>query len=96
VRTAAEAVSPALIALSVTVTPDRARARELIDDYASACGRVPWIVGGTGAAPLAEMIRARGGAVAPEDPSALRIMVRDALERGSAASSVSKSRRKKS
>ena len=61
------AVSPELVALSVTITPDRARARELLDDYANACSGVPWIVGGAGAKALADMIRARGGEVEPEE-----------------------------
>jgi len=84
VRTAIEAISPVLVALSVTITPERARARELVDDYASACAAVPWIVGGTGAGAIADMIRARGGEVEPEDPSALRGVLRTMLERGSA------------
>jgi len=80
-HTAVEAVKPALVALSVTVTPTRARARELVDDYASACGGVPWLVGGAGVAGMAEMIGARGGQVAPSDPEALRSVVRAAVQR---------------
>jgi hypothetical protein len=85
--------SPALVALSVTVTPHRARARELADDYASACGDVPWIVGGSGVNEIADLIRARGGVVAPEETAALRTLVRIALD--GASSKRSKPRRGK-
>jgi DNA-binding transcriptional MerR regulator len=80
IRTAVAAASPVLVALSVTVTPHRARARELVDDYAGACGDVPWIVGGTGVNEIADLIRAKGGTVAPEDTPALRAIVRRAIE----------------
>jgi DNA-binding transcriptional MerR regulator len=96
VRSAIEAISPALVALSVTITPERARARELVDDYASACAAVPWIVGGVGAGAIADMIRTRGGEVEPEDPSALRGVLRTMLERGAAKPPpATKPRRKK-
>lgn len=61
VRSAVEASSPKLVALSVTVTPARARSLELLEDYAAACGKVPWIVGGAGVAPIAELVEKRGG-----------------------------------
>jgi hypothetical protein len=75
-----------LVALSVTMTPNLARARELVDDYASACGDVPWIVGGSGVHEIADMIRAKGGVVAPEDASALRAVVRMAVDGGTDSS----------
>ncbi len=95
IRSAAEAVSPSLIALSVTVTPDRARARELVEDYAGACAGIPWIVGGAGAAAIAELVRARGGEVPPEDPSELRVLVRAALERSGGKPVAARPRKKK-
>ena len=83
VHSAVEAVSPVLVALSVTVTPNRARARELLDDYAVACAGVPWVVGGGGVGPIAEMVRSRGGVVAPESSAELRAIVKKLSERAS-------------
>ena len=80
VHAAVVAVDPVLVALSVTVAPNRARARELADDYSNACGDVPWLVGGMGVAEIADIVRACGGEVAPDDPVALRARVRLALD----------------
>ena len=79
IRDAVQSISPGLVALSVTQTPERARARELVRDYASACGDVPWLVGGAGVAGIAALVRTHGGWVDPEDPSALRALLRSAL-----------------
>ena len=79
-RKAIDSVAPGLVTLSVTVTPDLARARELVDDYAVACGTTPWLVGGTGVAPLAEIIRRAGGHVDPGPPDALRDLVAELTE----------------
>jgi DNA-binding transcriptional MerR regulator/methylmalonyl-CoA mutase cobalamin-binding subunit len=76
VAAAVHANEPRAVALSCTVTPARARARELLEGYASACAPVPWIVGGAGASALGEQARARGGLMAPEDPRALRSLFR--------------------
>ncbi len=96
---AVERVAPALVALSVTVAPEKARARELVDHYAHACGGIPWIVGGSGAATIADLIRDRGGEVAPQEPAELRALVRSMLEpregRRAARSSDAKAPRKK-
>lgn len=75
VRNAIEQVSPTLVALSATLTPEPPRARELIDDYASACGDVPFIVGGAAKKSLADVVRKRGGQVDPGDPGELRSLV---------------------
>jgi DNA-binding transcriptional MerR regulator len=79
VRNAVEATEAGLVALSLTTPPSPPRARELVDDYASACRGVPWIVGGSGAGAVADLVRARGGLVDPGDPAKLRTMVRHAL-----------------
>lgn len=63
---AVEELRPDLVGLSVTVTPPLHRARELVEGYADACGAVPWIVGGSGAADLAKFVVARGGHVIEE------------------------------
>jgi DNA-binding transcriptional MerR regulator len=79
VRNAVEALSPRLVALSLSITPPRPRARELIEDYAAACGSVPWVVGGAGAGPLAQLIETSGGLLAPHDLDELRSLVQPLL-----------------
>ena len=76
VRTAVEGVGPKLVALSVTVAPPRARARELVEGYSSACGAVPWMVGGAGAEAIGDS-GAQGGGAGRADRS------RGATRRGS-------------
>ena len=61
IRHAVESIQPALVGLSVTVSPPAYRARELVDGYAEAAGDIPWIVGGPGAEQLREIVEARGG-----------------------------------
>lgn len=75
VRGAVEALSPALVALSVTVAPTRVRARELVDEYRAAAGDVPIVVGGGGVAAIADLLTKLGLHVAPDDPVALRRLV---------------------
>lgn len=79
IRTAVESLVPALVALSVTVAPDRARARELVDGYAGACGATRWTVGGAATEALADLVRNAGGIVAPPDAAGLRGLVRRAI-----------------
>jgi methanogenic corrinoid protein MtbC1 len=76
VGSAVDAIEPRLVALSCTITPARARARELVDGYARACQRVPWMVGGAGSLSIADLVTARGGVMAPEEPTALRAVLR--------------------
>jgi len=56
-----DALRPDGVVLSITITPSRERARELLEAYARACGETPWVVGGIGAAPIAELVRSAGG-----------------------------------
>jgi len=62
---ALQSLRPSLVALSVTVQLRAAKAREALEGYAGACGRVPWLVGGAGALALADQVRELGGVVAP-------------------------------
>ncbi|MBL8714885.1 MAG: MerR family transcriptional regulator [Myxococcales bacterium] len=66
---------PALVALSVVVEPTE-DTRTLFAAYGKACGAVPWIVGGPGAASLSEPVRRRGGHLAPLDIEELQRLVR--------------------
>jgi DNA-binding transcriptional MerR regulator/methylmalonyl-CoA mutase cobalamin-binding subunit len=74
-RHAVAEVNPDIIGLSVTIAPPPYRARELVDGYAEACGEVPWIVGGVAAADIADLVQARGGALANADPQVTRELV---------------------
>jgi DNA-binding transcriptional MerR regulator len=68
IRHAVESIQPALVGLSVTVSPPAYRARELIDGYAEAVQDVPWLVGGAAAEDLREFIEASGGIVVGTQP----------------------------
>jgi DNA-binding transcriptional MerR regulator len=61
IRHAVESIQPALVALSVSITPPAYRARELVDGYAEAAGVVPWVVGGAGVESMRDAIEASGG-----------------------------------
>jgi DNA-binding transcriptional MerR regulator len=74
VRSAVAAAAPELVALSLTLTPPRPRARTLLSEYASACGDVPWMAGGAGVGPVADLVEKAGGRAivggrTPSDPS---------------------------
>ena len=93
IRSAVDGFVPVLVGLSVTLTPNLGRARELVDGYAKACGAVPWVVGGAGVLPIAAMIRARGGTIvegpaSPDYGAELRAITRDAMERAIARDAV--------
>ncbi len=76
---AVEGLQPAFVGLSVTVSPEPAAARELVDGYADACGKTPWFVGGSAAPGLAAFVTARGGRVLPSDEQEARVAIARAL-----------------
>lgn len=72
---AVASLRPALVGLSVTVSPgSAATCRKLVDEYAVACGDTPWVVGGAASAALAPLVTARGGHVTPPDPAQARAL----------------------
>lgn len=81
VRSAVASVTPVFVALSVTIAPNRSRARELVDDYGNACAEVPWVVGGAAAAAIGDLVRSQGGHIAPDDPALLRELVDELVRR---------------
>jgi MerR family transcriptional regulator, light-induced transcriptional regulator len=86
-----ESIQPALVCLSVTVTPPAPRARELIDGYAEATRGVLWIVGGPGSEPLRSPIEASGGIVVGTQPfDEIRPLVDKLLREQSAAAQARK------
>ena len=46
-----------------------------MDDYATALEKIPWIVGGAGAESAPDIIRSRGGWVAPSSAVELEALV---------------------
>ncbi len=74
-RHAVTEVAPDIVGLSLTVKPPAYRARELVDGYAEACHPLPWIVGGSAAASIADLVHSRGGAIASGPPERVREMV---------------------
>ncbi len=72
VRFAVDKIAPCVVGLSLTVAPSPARLRELCDDYASACGSVPWLVGGAAGQAAGSFVTERGGILVPNTPEALR------------------------
>ena len=73
-----EALTPDAVALSSTIAPEGARARELCDAYADACRGTLWVVGGGGAEAMRPWVEARGGICAGRDAAELR----RAIDRG--------------
>jgi DNA-binding transcriptional MerR regulator len=71
VASAVAAARPELVALSLTLTPPRARARALFAEYAAACGDVPWVAGGAGIGPLASLVEKLGGTAVVGDRTAI-------------------------
>jgi methanogenic corrinoid protein MtbC1 len=74
-----ESLDPDIVALSATLVPPAANARELIDAYADACRSTVWVVGGAGAQAMRPWIEARGGIAASDDPLEVRKMLERAL-----------------
>jgi methanogenic corrinoid protein MtbC1 len=62
VRTAVRQVDPSVVGLSLTM-PATKQQIAYIPEYAAACGKVPWVVGGAGAASLSNEVNANGGSV---------------------------------
>ena len=75
IRQAVTEVHPDLVGLSLTIMPPAYRVRELIDGYAEACGKTPWLVGGAGAEKVRDLIEARGGIMVPADRIKLKTLV---------------------
>ena len=77
IRHAVAEVHPDIVGLSLTIVPPAYRVRELIDGYAEACGKTPWLVGGAGAEKVRDLVEARGGMLVPAE----RLKLKALLER---------------
>jgi DNA-binding transcriptional MerR regulator len=75
IRHAVEEVHPDIVGLSLTVVPPTYRVRELIEGYAEACGKTPWVVGGYGAEKVRELVEAHGGILSPTDRLKLKQLI---------------------
>lgn len=78
---AVKATSPSLVALSVTLAPQGAVAREIVQGYALACGTTPWLVGGAGTAELAALVEEQGGHALSGDTRSLHDELEHVLTR---------------
>ncbi len=73
-----EALEPDLVGLSVTIPPEEARGEELARAYAEACGKTPWVVGGSGLTDgLRQIITDNGGRLADQDMLSVREVLRN-------------------
>jgi len=72
IRHAVAEIRPDLVGLSATTAIPSGRAPGLIEEYADACGRTPWLVGGQGSYEIRGLVEACGGIVAPGDRTQMR------------------------
>jgi DNA-binding transcriptional MerR regulator/methylmalonyl-CoA mutase cobalamin-binding subunit len=72
-------IAPRVVALSVTIAPPSARARQLFRAYAQACGDVRWVVGGSAAEHVRTAVNVAGGELAIGPASAWHTHVREWL-----------------
>lgn len=82
-RAAVAKLDPTLVALSTTTSNGDVRA--LVPEYAVACGRVPWLVGGAGSTQIATTVLEHGGTVAPAEPERQRALIAALAGRSSSA-----------
>jgi DNA-binding transcriptional MerR regulator len=73
VRHAVAEIQPDIVGLSATTSPS-SHVAALLAEYASACGRTPWLVGGRASREIGGPVEARGGIVAPGDCMQLRVL----------------------
>lgn len=71
-RHAVAELRPDAVGLSTTIALPPGRAPALIEEYADACGRTPWLVGGLGSCEIRGLVEAYGGIVAPAERTQLR------------------------
>lgn len=77
-----ESLTPDVVGLSATVMPHPpSHARELVDGYADACGKVPWFVGGASAEALRTFVEARGGVIVTGGSEAISAAVDNLVAR---------------
>lgn len=76
VASAVAKLAPDIVALSATMAPPPHRARELVEEYSTACHGVPWVVGGEATGAMADIIKTRGGhVIGSYTPRSLRALV---------------------
>ncbi len=63
-RDAIAAVHPDIVGLSLTIEPPAKLARAQVNDYATACASLPWLVGGIAAPSISDHVETCGGAIA--------------------------------
>jgi DNA-binding transcriptional MerR regulator len=79
VRTAIWQLTPTLVGLSLTL-PASEPQRALLPQYAAACGKTPWAVGGSGVASIASEVIAHGGSVLPTSSEAHKAWLDEVIQ----------------
>jgi len=79
VRTAVLQLTPTVVGLSLTMSASEQQATSL-PQYADACGKVPWVVGGAGVASISAEVLALGGLVMPASIDAQKAWLDAALQ----------------
>ncbi|HGG56680.1 MAG TPA: hypothetical protein ENK31_02660, partial [Nannocystis exedens] len=74
-REAIAAVHPDIIGLSLTSEPLPTHAKAQVNDYATACASLPWLVGGIAAPSIRDHVQACGGAIARNSAQSCRELV---------------------
>lgn len=72
VRAAIRQMMPTVVGLSLTM-PATEMQRACLREYSAACGRIPWVVGGAGAAGISRALVECGGSVLPSALEAHRV-----------------------
>ena len=68
-----QSLKPEAVGLSITQIPSREKAELLLPIYANICKDLTWMVGGSGAYALRELIEELGGMVAVGNPESIRL-----------------------
>jgi methanogenic corrinoid protein MtbC1 len=69
---AVASLEPDAVGLSTTKAMRPAQAREMMAQYAAACGPVPWVVGGGNAGAIEAAVTQAGGLITTAQPDAIR------------------------
>ncbi|MEO1338420.1 MAG: MerR family transcriptional regulator, partial [Myxococcota bacterium] len=81
VASAVKQVNPEAVGLSITIEQTNDSLTSLFGEYAQACGRTPWVVGGRASTTYRHVIEAAGGGVAGTDPDAITEFLKQARTR---------------
>jgi methylmalonyl-CoA mutase cobalamin-binding subunit len=84
VRTAMRQLTPTIVGLSLTM-PATDQQAAYVPDYAAACDKIPWVVGGAGVPSILTKVLAHGGAVLPASIEAQKTWLDSVIQRNGRA-----------